>query len=77
MLTKYGLVSVLRIKETPTCFPLPLDAELFDEPELLFDEPQAASAAERQTTAPTAAARVRRLRRPDAAATLLLIGMSM
>jgi hypothetical protein len=76
MLTKYGLVSVLRIKETPTCFPLPLDAELSDEPELPFDEPQAASAAERQTTAPTAATRVRRFRRPDATATLL-IGMFM
>jgi hypothetical protein len=58
MLTKYGLLSVFRISDTPT-FPLP------DDDELESEEPQAARVAPRQMVTPTAAARVRRRRRPD------------
>jgi hypothetical protein len=62
MLTKYGLVSVFRISETPT-FPPPPDA---DEEELPSEEPQAARVAPRHMVIPIAAALVRRLRRLDA-----------
>jgi hypothetical protein len=62
MLTKYGLVSVFRISETPT-FPPPPEP---DEEEPESEEPQAARVAPRHTVTPIAAARVRRLRRLDA-----------
>jgi hypothetical protein len=61
MLTKYGLLSVFRMSDTPTLSPLP-DAE----EELPLEEPQAASVAPRHTVMPIAAALVRRPRRLDA-----------
>jgi hypothetical protein len=58
MLTKYGLLSVFRMSETPTLSPPPDDA-------VLPLEPHAARVAPRHTVTPIAAARVRRLLRPD------------
>ncbi|GHB76645.1 hypothetical protein GCM10010306_083270 [Streptomyces umbrinus] len=53
MLTKYGLLSVFRISDTPT-FSLP------DEVELPSEEPQAARVTPRHMVMAIAAARVRR-----------------
>src|SRR6185312_13970155 len=68
MLTKYGLVSVLRISDTPTFEPPapaedPLAGEAVD-----FDELQAARVPVRHSAAPTATVRESRLARRDAAA---------
>src|SRR5581483_8779533 len=74
MLTKYGLVSVLRISETPTAEPEP-EPEPPEPAEVLPEEElQAARAATAHNAVAAAAARVRRLRR---GAWVLVVELSM
>jgi hypothetical protein len=68
--TKYGFVSVLRIRDTPTGEPAPVDPPEDAEPEL--DELHAASAAVTHTASPAATAGVRRLRWRGAMAALFV-----
>jgi hypothetical protein len=65
MLTKYGLVSVLRMRETPTLAPPPdPPEELLPEEAVVLEEEQAAIAVATHRARPAAVA-VRRIRRRE------------